>query len=111
MLDTIAHVPGTTTTGCQGVRKAEADSVAFITCVRHGVPVEHTFSSPQTWAGTDPRAQPGAAILAAGERIITAAAAKSKPPRWTHYLPGRTNRPGLAPADEREIRLPRHAGH
>jgi hypothetical protein len=49
MLD--APVPGTTT-GCRGVRKAEADSVAFITCVRHGIPIQHTFSSPQTWAGT-----------------------------------------------------------
>ena len=86
--DTIAHVPGTTTTGCQGVRKAEADSVAFITCARHGVPIEHTFSSPQTWAGTDPRAQPGAAILAAGERITMAAARISR--HLDHHLPGST---------------------
>jgi hypothetical protein len=49
MLD--APVPGTTA-GCRGVRKAEADSAAFITCVRHGIPIQHTFSSPQTWAGT-----------------------------------------------------------
>ena len=88
MHDTIAPVPGATTTACQGVRKAEADSVAFITCVRHGVPIEHAFSSPQTWAGTDPRAQPGAAILAAGERITMAAARISR--HLDHNLPGST---------------------
>ena len=66
--NTIAHPPGTTTSGCHGIRKAEADSVAFITCARHGIRVEHAFSSPQTWAGSDPRAQPAAAILTAGER-------------------------------------------
>ena len=71
--NTIAYPPGTTTSGCQGVQKAEADSVAFIICTRHGVPIEHTFSSPQTWAGSDPRAQPAAAILATGERITAAA--------------------------------------
>jgi DNA primase len=85
MHDPIAPVPGTTT-GCQGVRKAEADSVAFITCLRHGIPIEHTFSSPQTWAGTDPRAQPGATVLAAGERITTAAARISR--HLDHHLPG-----------------------
>jgi DNA primase len=83
----IARVPGTTTTGCQGVRKAEADSVAFITCVRNGVPIEHPFASPQTWAGSDLRAQPGATILAAGERITMAAARISR--HLDHHLPGR----------------------
>ena len=45
------------------------------------------FASPQTWAGTDPRAQPGATILAAGERITTAAARISR--YLDHHLPGR----------------------
>ena len=76
--NTIAYPPGATTSGCHGLRKAEADSVAFIICVRHGVRVEHAFSSPQTWAGTDPRAQPAAAILTAGERFTTAAATISR---------------------------------
>jgi DNA primase len=80
--DPAAAVPGTTTAGCRGVRKAEADSVAFITCVRYGVPIEQGFASPQTWAGSDPRAQPGAAILATGERITIAAA------RISRHLPG-----------------------
>jgi DNA primase len=71
---TVAYPPGTTTSGCRGVLRAEADSVAFIICARHGVRAGHAFSSPQTWAGSDPRAQPAAAILAAGERVTTAAA-------------------------------------
>ena len=72
--NTITYPPGSTTSGCQGVRRAEADSVAFIVTVRYGIPAGHVFSSPQTWAGRDPRAQPAATILAAGERITTAAA-------------------------------------
>jgi DNA primase len=85
MDNTNAHMPGTTTSGCLGVRKAEADSVAFITCLWHGVAVEHGFCSPQTWAGTDSRAQPGAAILAAGERIIMAVARISR--HLDYHLP------------------------
>ena len=83
-----ATVPGTTTTGCQGVQKAEADSVAFITCLRRGVPVEHAFASPQTWAGSDPRARPGATILAAGEHIAKAAARISR--HLDHHRPAST---------------------
>ena len=86
--DTTAAQPGAITAGCQGVRKAEADSVGFVICARHGVQIEHGFSSPQTWAGSDPRAQPGAAILAAGERITTATAKISH--YLDHHLPGRT---------------------
>jgi DNA primase len=71
--NTFAHPPGTTTSGCQGVRKAEADSVAFVICLRYGVEVEHTFSGPRIWAGSDPRAQPAAMVLAVGGRITRAA--------------------------------------
>jgi DNA primase len=73
-----AHPPGTTTSRCHGIQKTEADSIAFITCTRYGVRVEHVFSSPLTWAGTDPRAQPAAAILAAGKQVTTAAAKISR---------------------------------
>jgi DNA primase len=66
--------PGTTTSGCAGARKSEADSVAFIVCARHGVPVAHELAHPSSWAGRDPRAQPAAIILAAGQRITAAAA-------------------------------------
>ena len=67
------YPPGTTTSGCAGVRKAEADSVAWITCARHGITPAGGLPYPASWAGTDPRAQPAAAILAAGHRITTAA--------------------------------------
>jgi DNA primase len=85
---TITHPPGTTTTGCQGIQRNEADSVAFIICTRHGIPNEHAFPSPPTWAGTDPRAQPVAAILASGQRITAAATRINR--YLDHYLPGRT---------------------
>jgi len=68
------YPPGTTTSGCAGVRRAEADSVAFIVCARHGITAGHALPYPAAWAGSDPRAQPGAVILAIGERITTAAA-------------------------------------
>jgi DNA primase len=93
----IARPPGTTTSGCHGIQKAEADSVAFITCARYGVRVEHAFASPRTWAGTDPRAQPAAAILTAGERVTTAAAKVSR--LLDHYLAG--SRPAARPAAEK----------
>ena len=67
------HPPGTTTSGCTGLRKAEADSVAYITCARHGVTVSGELACPASWAGSDPRAQPAAAVLTAGHRIATAA--------------------------------------
>jgi hypothetical protein len=53
-----AAAPDTSTFGCRGVRKAEADSVAFIICIRHGVPAECDFSSPHSWAGADPGPSP-----------------------------------------------------
>ena len=49
--NTIAHSPGTTTFGCQGKRKAEEDSVAFIVCARHG-------ASAQEERSTEPLALP-----------------------------------------------------
>ena len=82
--NTFAYPPGTTTSGCQGVRKAEADSVAFVICLRYGVEVEHRFSGPRIWAGSDPRAQPAAMVLAVGERITRAATRISR--LLDHYL-------------------------
>jgi len=72
---TAPHPPGATTSGdaCTGALGAEADAVAFITCARYGIPVPRRPGSPAAWAGTDPRAQPAAVVLAAGERAVTAA--------------------------------------
>jgi DNA primase len=70
------YPPGATTSGgaCLGSRKAEADAVAYIIGARHGAAITGRPGWPQTWAGTDPRAQPGAVILTSGERITAAAA-------------------------------------
>jgi DNA primase len=103
--NTITYPPGTTTSGCHGIRKAEADSVAFIICTRYGVQVEHAFSSPQRWAGTDPRAQPAAAILTAGERAAAAAAKISR--LLDHHLAGDR----LAARPEAEAAAARHDEH
>lgn len=69
-----SHSPGTTTAGCGGVHRAEADSIAFVICAHHGIAVGRELSHPASWAGSDPRAQPGETILAVGQRILTAAA-------------------------------------
>jgi DNA primase len=71
--DVVGYPPATTTSGCRGVRKAEADSVAFTVCSRYGITAGNELAYPASWAGTDPRAQPAATILAVGQRITTAA--------------------------------------
>jgi hypothetical protein len=38
--------PGTTATGCAGLRKAEADSIAFTVCARHGITPAGGLSYP-----------------------------------------------------------------
>ena len=109
MHNTTRYPPGTTTSGCTGVRKAEADSVAFIICHRHGITTGHRFAYPATWAGSDPRAHPEAAILAAGERV-TAAAARIT--RHLHpILPGQDISLGAAarPVPERRAEPRQHA--
>jgi hypothetical protein len=72
--DTAARQLGETTSGtaCTGIRKAEADAVAVAICARYGITMTHQLADPATWAGTDLRAQPAAAVLAAGERITAA---------------------------------------
>ncbi|HEV2377455.1 MAG TPA: toprim domain-containing protein [Streptosporangiaceae bacterium] len=70
----LVQVPGATSAGCSGIRKVEADSIAFIVAAR--LRMDTFFLSwPYTasWAGTDPRAQPELAIQAAMDRITRAA--------------------------------------
>jgi DNA primase len=103
-----AHQPGATTSGdaCTGTGKAEADAVAFITCARYGIASTHQLASPGSWAGTDPRVQPAATILATGERITAAAA------RVTRHLDTNLPRslavqqPARAPMPPRSPRQP-----
>jgi len=77
--------PGTTTSGCTGVPKTEADSVAYVICIRCGIPTAHQFPAPPAWAGRDLRAQPAGAILAVGERVTAAAARITR--HLDHQLP------------------------
>src|ERR1019366_5790303 len=57
------------------VQKVEADSVAFIIAGRIGLDTSgYSWPYVASWAGSDPRARPEAAIRAAGERVATAAA-------------------------------------
>ena len=93
---TSLHQPGETTSGtaCSGVREAEAVAVAFIIFTRYGIPAPRQPASPAAWAGTDPRAQPAAAILAVGERITAAAARIAS--HLDTILPGRAPAPGQA---------------
>jgi hypothetical protein len=83
----VTYPPGATTSGdaCLGVRKAEVDAVAYIICARYGIAATGRLADPQIWVGTDPRAQPGAVILAVGERVTAAAAQISR--HLDHALP------------------------
>ena len=63
------------TVPCTGIRKVEADSVAYLTAAHLGLdagPV--TFPHVSSWAGTDPRARPDTTIQTVTHRILTAAA-------------------------------------
>jgi DNA primase len=70
----LAHLPGASTAGCRGVRKLEADSVAFTLATRLGMDTSaYSWPYVASWAGSDPRARPEETIRATGERISAAA--------------------------------------
>jgi DNA primase len=69
----IAKLETSSTVPCAGIRKVEADSVAYLTATRTGIDTTPiTFPHPSSWAGNDPRAHPAATIKAATTRILTA---------------------------------------
>jgi DNA primase len=71
----IARLEPSRTVPCHGIRKVEADSVAFLVGVHLGIdPGFITFPNVSSWAGTDPRAQPGATVQAVSDRVADAAA-------------------------------------
>jgi DNA primase len=71
----IARLDRSGTVPCQGIRKVEADSVALIVATRLGISASAiTFPHVSSWAGTDPRARPGATIQSVSDRVLTAAA-------------------------------------
>ena len=81
--------------------------MAFIVCARYSTGVTHSFSHPVTWAGTDPRAQPAAAILAAGERITAAAARITR--HLDGVLPGENISPSMAASEAVALAEPMQA--
>ncbi len=71
--DGLSLVTGTSTAGCRGVRKVEADSVAFTVATRLGVDTSaYSWPYVASWAGRDPRARPEETIRASGERVTVA---------------------------------------
>src|SRR5205823_4291467 len=78
------YPPRATTAGCTGLRKAEADSIAWITCTRHGITPASELPYPASWAGTDPRAQPAATILAAAQVFYASQLDGSWAPAYLH---------------------------
>jgi DNA primase len=59
---------------CGGLRKVEADSVAYLTAARLGIDTAAiTFPYVSSWAGTDSRARPAATIQAVTSRVVAAA--------------------------------------
>ena len=58
-----AYPPPASTARCRGVRKVEADSVAFVVCASLGLDVSGiVFPQVASWAGDDERARPAATV-------------------------------------------------
>jgi DNA primase len=71
----IAHLEPSRTVPCRGIRKVEADSVAFLVSVHLGIePGPSMFPSVSSWAGTDPRARPEVTARTVADRVLGAAA-------------------------------------
>ena len=72
----VARLEPSATVPCTGIRKVEADSVAYLAATCIGIDAATiTFPHVTSWAGTDPRARPAATIQAVTTRILTATAA------------------------------------
>jgi DNA primase len=76
----IARQEPSGTVPCTGIRKVEADSVAYLTAAHTGIDATQiAFPHVASWAGTDPRARPAATIQAVTARILTATATITTP--------------------------------
>jgi DNA primase len=72
----IARLELSGTVPCTGIRKIEADSIAYLAAAHAGISTAAiTFPHVTSWAGTDPRAHPAATIQAVTTRILTATSA------------------------------------
>ena len=59
---------------CAGLRKVEADSVAYLAAAHLGIDTDAiAFPYVSSWAGTDPRARPAATVETVTSRILAAA--------------------------------------
>ncbi|HEY5988537.1 MAG TPA: ImmA/IrrE family metallo-endopeptidase, partial [Streptosporangiaceae bacterium] len=68
-----ARVDPSGTVPCHGLRKVEADSVAYLTLLSLGIGTQAIgFPNVSAWAGTDPRANPAAAIRTVASRVLAA---------------------------------------
>ncbi|MGH3217937.1 MAG: toprim domain-containing protein [Streptosporangiaceae bacterium] len=71
----IARLDPSGSVPCQGIRKVEADSVAYLVTTHLGIGAPTiTFPQVSSWAGTDQRAQPGRTIQTVSSRVVAAAA-------------------------------------
>ena len=72
----IARLQGGGIVPCQGTRKVEADSVAYLVATHLGIDAAAiTFPHVSSWAGTDPRAHPAATIQTVSDRVLATASA------------------------------------
>jgi DNA primase len=70
----IARLEPTRTVPCHGIRKVEADSVAYLVMAHLGIDAPAIdFPHVASWAGIDPRSNPGATIQIVGDRILATA--------------------------------------
>jgi DNA primase len=70
----IALLEPSGTVPCRGIRKVEADSVAFLVSLHLGIGPEVSFPSVASWAGADPRARPETTARVVAGRVVDAAA-------------------------------------
>ncbi len=70
----IARLDPGGTVACGGLRKVEADSVAYLAAAHLGIDTTAiTFPYVSSWAGTDARARPAATVRAVTSRVLAAA--------------------------------------
>lgn len=61
------------TVRCSGLRKVEADSVAYLVAAQLGIGTDEiVFPHVSSWAGADPRARPAATVHAVTSRVLDA---------------------------------------
>ncbi|MBA9007278.1 toprim domain-containing protein [Thermomonospora cellulosilytica] len=88
--------------GCHGAQRVEADSITHLLLAHLGLQPEGlTFPAVARWAGTDPRANPAAAIRNLADRVLRASGRLTRrlsalpPPNIQHDRHGR--HPGAPP--------------